>query len=142
MRSPVSAFSEQNQPDRMYGKSDPAHREVMVKFRNVLTALAVTSVSALATAAPASAQTPTPPCLPGTPVIDNVDCAFALARWAEDEIAKQPEAVIDEGQEQWAAVVAQINATALFVTETQDAIEQMLVDEVCVQFGVDDCPWA
>ena len=111
----------------------------MKNVRNILAATAVAGVIAAVGATPASAQVPStpPPCTPGLPAIQAVDCTFLVAEWAVAEARKLPNTAIDEVE---AAVDIAVGVVqdAIAGTSLQE-IEEQVYDLVCVGIiGLDE----
>ena len=97
----------------------------------LVTGLAITALAAVG-AAPASAQVDTsPPCTPGIPVPDAVNCTFEIAVWAVGEVQKVPGTVLTEAQRIANEAIADAQDLFSETGQTVDELERTVIDTAC-----------
>ena len=110
----------------------------MKKIRiGVLAGLAVMAVSA----APASAQVSGPPCTPGIPVPDAVNCTFDTAVWGVQTAQQAPNTALGIAQDAANDGVRAVQDAVVEYGNLADVLERGAIETVCyVAFGDPNCP--
>ena len=117
----------------------------MNKLRTgILTGLAITAMAATG-AAPASAQetspfkTP-PPCTPGVPLPDGVNCTFELAVWALEQV--DPVYLLRYTQAETNAAILRVQEETVKALQFVDDAQKVAVGTACAVIGIEpeNCP--